>query len=373
MKADKESKIHIGITGSDGLLGSHIRAFFYSQPDFEVLSSNRQTMADEKELLSFVGKCDIIVHCAGMNRGDDEEIFKTNINLTNRLIEACKKNNSRPHIFFPSSTHVFRDTAYGRSKRVCAELLSAWSADSGGLFMNMILPNVFGEGGRPFYNSVVSTFCHQLIKGEEATIIKNEEIEIMHTLDIARFIATSIFNDAAGEMTLKGYLISIRDLLEKLKTILFSYEKSIIPDLHEKIDLQLFNTLRSYRYPHLYPGNFSLIEDTRGSLVEFIKSQNSGQCFLSHTKPHIIRGNHYHLEKFERFAVIKGNAIIRIRKLFTPEVVVFEVSGDKMQYLDIPVMHTHQIENIGSEDLVTLFWAGQLFDSANPDTFTEPV
>lgn len=368
-----KGKVRIGITGSDGLLGYHARLFFHGQPGFDVVCADRGVMDDKEAFLAFVDGCDVIVHCAGMNRGDDKDILRTNVALTDQLIAACEKKKTIPHIFFPSSLHIARETSYGISKRICAERLGTWAVRNKGLFTNMILPNVFGEGGRPFYNSVVSTFCHQLAQGQEPNIIQDREVELLHAMDVARFIFEAIPLRTAKEVRLQGVSMQVSNLLKVLRSFHDLYNQNIIPNIGKRIDLQLFNTLRSYRESKCFLGDFSMKEDFRGSLAEIVKSHNGGQCFLSHTNPGVIRGNHYHMEKFERFAVVSGKGVIRLRKLFSAEVTTLEVSGDNMQYVDIPTLYTHQIENVGPGDLITLFWSNTLFDPNNTDTFAESL
>jgi UDP-2-acetamido-2,6-beta-L-arabino-hexul-4-ose reductase len=146
-----------------------------------------------------------------------------------------------------------------------------------------------------------------------------------------------------------------------------------VPELGDDFQLSLFNTYRSYLYPNRFPVALTLHSDTRGSLFEAVKTMHGGQAFLSHTHPGITRGNHYHKEKFERFLVIKGEAVIRIRKMFAKEIFEFKVSGEKPQYVDIPTLHTHNISNTGDKELTTLFWSHQIFDPSASDTVQENV
>jgi len=165
----------------------------------------------------------------------------------------------------------------------------------------------------------------------------------------------------------------VSELLDRLSAFDQNYRGQLIPDVREPIDLYLFNTYRSYLFPHHYPVDLQLHEDMRGGLFEAIKSYNGGQCFLSTTKPGITRGNHYHTAKIERFLVVGGNGLIRIRKLFSEDISEFEVAGDRPQYIDIPTLHTHNITNVGESDMTTLFWSHEIFDPESPDTFPEPV
>jgi len=363
----------IGITGIKGLIGWHLRAFLCGLPGIEIVEGDRSTFAENSRLLDFVSASDTIVHLAGMNRGKDEEVESTNIELTTALIDACEQQNRTPHIIFSSSTHIYRDTAYGRSKLVCARKFQEWASRNSALFTNLILPRVFGECGKPFYNSVVSTYCYQLANAQEPGIDKDGPLELIHAQEVAQKILESIQTKHERERVVPGTPITIRELLAKVRTLADCYNIHMIPDLRESLDLSLFNTYRSYLYPKFYPRPLELHKDNRGELFEACKSLNGGQTFLSNTRPGITRGNHFHLNKVERFLVVRGEANIRIRKIFDDEILEFRVSGSKPQYIDIPTLHTHNITNTGDVDLLTLFWAHEIFDPKSTDTKAAPV
>ena len=366
-------ELTIGITGSQGLLGWQAAAFLKSLPDVQVKLTDRETFSDPKKLEGFVLGCDAIWHFAGMNRGDDSEVAYTNLSLTRQLILALQRVQSRAHVLFSSSTHVKRDTAYGASKRECAALLFDWAAQAEALFSNLVLPNVFGEGGKPFYNSVVSTFCHQIANGETPVVHQDAKLEQVHAQVVARAFWDAVQKQHSGELWLPGHQISVLGLLERIKGFHNLYQSHIFPDVRDDFDRDLFNTYRSYLYPHHFPVSLKVHTDARGSLFEAVKTQNGGQTFLSTTKPGITRGNHYHTRKIERFLVISGEAEIRIRKVFSEQLEVFAVSGLQPSYVDIPTLHTHSIINTGTDELVTLFWTHELFNPDSPDTIMEQV
>lgn len=363
----------IGITGAAGLLGWHLRAFLQGQPDVQIALAGRETFTSSERLQEFVRGLDAVVHLAGMNRGEDQEIYETNLVLTKALISACEATHARPHIVFSSSTHIARDTSYGRSKRECAELLRAWESRSEGRFTNFILPNVFGEGGRPFYNSAVSTFCYQLANKEEPKIIQDAEIELVHTQQVAAAMWKAIHTLQPAEIRLYGVKIQVSEVLAKLRALSELYAQQVTPDLRGPFDLDLFNTYRSYLYPQAYPIAVTVRTDTRGRLFETMRSLNGGQSFVSSTKPGVTRGDHYHLHKYERFFVLSGDAVIRIRRVFSDKVDEFVVSGDRPAYIDIPTLHAHNITNTKNSELLTFFWSHQLFDPNNADTIPEVV
>ena len=363
----------VGITGIDGLIGWHLRCFLHGQKGIAVHGADKPEFASKELLSKFAGSCDVIVHLAGMNRGDDAEVAATNIAITEQLLKACDNAGTRPNIIFSSSTHIYRNTPYGESKKECAGLIKAWAAKNKTVFTNLVLPNVFGESGKPFYNSAVSTFCFQLANGQEPQIINDAEVELLHAQRVAREIFAVINMPIDGELVLPGHKILVSHLLAKLRIMAESYAGHIIPDLREKNDIELFNPYRSYLFPAKTPVRVELRKDARGYLFEACKSNNAGQTFISSTKPGITRGNHYHTLKFERFLVIKGKACVRVRKLYSKETHEFFVDGDNPAYIDMPSMHTHNITNTGDSELLTMFWSNEIFDPANPDTYQETV
>ena len=365
--------IKVGITGIEGLIGWQLRSFLHGQKGIEVRGADKPEFASPELLLKFVDGCDVIVHLAGLNRGPDEEVARANVEITGALLGACRAAGARPHIIFSSSTHIYRDTPYGRSKKACSELLRAWASSSKTPFTNLILPNVFGESGKPFYNSAVSTFCFQLANGQKPEIIQDAEIEILHAQRVAREILAVIGKPVDGDLSLPGHKILVSALLSKLERMAGSYSGHTVPDLRAGHDLDLFNTYRSYLFPAKVPVAVDLKVDPRGRLFEAARSENGGQTFISSTFPGVTRGNHYHTLKFERFLVIKGKACIRVRKLFSKEAHEFFVDGEKPAYVDMPALHTHNITNTGDGELLTMFWSSEIFDPANPDTYQETV
>jgi len=365
--------LRVGITGIDGLIGWHLYTFLHTDDGVTVVGCDRDAFASSKQMDTFVSGVDAIVHLAGMNRGDEREIEETNPRLTQSVIDACLRTESRPHILFASSTHIDGDTAYGRSKRQCTELFRAWANTNDALFTEMVLLHVFGEGGRPFYNSVVSTFCHQLAHGEQPEIIHDGQLELLHAQQLAQHIDAFIRQRKSGTLRLRGRVMSVSGLLRKLEGMAAQYRGHLIPDLDDRLDMDLFNTYRSYLFPGIYPVTLQLRQDERGTLFESVKSLNGGQCFISTTKQGVTRGNHYHRRKFERFLVIQGEALIRVRKLFSDHVETFRVCGSVPQYVDIPTLHAHNITNTGRGALLTLFWSNEIFDPASPETYAEQV
>jgi UDP-2-acetamido-2,6-beta-L-arabino-hexul-4-ose reductase len=364
----------IGITGADGLVATHLRAHLHKREDIaEVRLARRDTFRSPSALDGFVAGLDGIVHCAGMNRGEDTEVEQTNGWLAEMLVAAFERTGARPRVVYTNSTHYERDSAYGRGKRAAAASLDCWGGRSGANVCNLILPHVFGEFGRPFYNSVVSTFCYQLANDEVPQIQVDGQLELVHAQDVARCCISALSEGWKGTQRLAGEPLKVSELLARLHALLKRYREDVFPDLRNPLDLRLFNTLRSYLYPKHYPRVLKLHSDVRGNLFEAVKADQGGQIFLSNTHPGVTRGNHFHLRKVERFLVVSGEAEICLRRLFDDKVVTFRVSGELPSYVDMPTFHTHSITNVGSVELQTLFWTNEIFDPQDPDTFAEIV
>lgn len=365
----------IVVTGSNGLLGRRLHLFLraHKGADADLAMLDRRAFNDDHEMARALDGADVVVHCAGINRDEDEVVERGNRQLAERLVEKLGRHRARPHLVYANSIQRESDTPYGRGKRAAHGVFAEWADTHDARYTELVLPHLFGEGGRPYYNSAVLTFCHQLANGEEPTINGAGQVELLHAQDVAAEILAAIEKAHTGELRLHGRAMSVATAAGKLIDMHRSYVAGIVPDLRDAVDLQLFNTLRSFLYPAFYPRKLKVHSDERGALFEGIKNRNGGQAFLSTTKPGVTRGNHYHFNKVERFLVLKGQAVIRIRRLLDDKVEEFHVNGEEPAYVDMPTLHTHSITNTGQEELLTMFWSHELFDPDNPDTYFEPV
>jgi len=364
----------IAISGGSGFLGWHLRCLLKPSITIQVRDLAEADFDSVEALAGALGSPGTVFHLAGMNRGPEAEVYDTNLWLAQRLIDAMDLQGIAPTILFANSTHSLRDSAFGRSKRDASRLLANWARARGARYVDVILPHLFGEGGRPFYNSAFATFCHQLAKGEEPQILQDGQVELLHAQRAVGCFLSLAWDDAAqGVVRLEGTPMLVSEALCQLWAIHETYQAGIIPDLSDPFALECFNTYRSYLYPDRYPMSLQLRTDARGGLFEAVKTRHGGQAFLSTTHPGVTRGRHYHHHKIERFLVVEGEAEIRIRRLFDTEVRVFQVSGASPCFVDMPTFHTHEITSVGTRDLLTLFWSHEIFNPEAPDTYPEPV
>jgi UDP-2-acetamido-2,6-beta-L-arabino-hexul-4-ose reductase len=366
------------ITGSNGFIGWHLcRTLELDVNKFELIEFKRDWFNENLNLDSFVSKCDIIIHLAGLNRYCEESvIYNTNIGLAERLIESFTRTGFMGQVIFSSSIQEERKNTFGNSKKVARELFANWAGQSNGTFHGLIVPNVFGSFGKPFYNSVISTFCHELVNFESPKIETDAKLNLIYINDLVKKIINLFHTKTNVNITIDytdTYKVSeILAILIKFKKKYF--ENGQIPSFNNQFEINLFNTFRSYfnlnaHYPIKYKNNI----DERGNFVEIIRLEIGGQVSFSTTKKEVIRGNHFHTRKIERFSVIKGKALIQLRKIGTAEVINYYLSGEEPAYVDMPIWYTHNIKNIGEEELYTIFWINEFYDANDPDTYFEKV
>jgi UDP-2-acetamido-2,6-beta-L-arabino-hexul-4-ose reductase len=371
--------IKIGITGQAGFIGTHLYNFFGLKKEEVIrIPFIDDYFNDLGSLKHFVDQCDVIIHLAALNRHNDPQtIFETNIQLVNKLIEAMDKTDSRPHVLFASSIQEERDNMFGKSKREGRELLACWAEKNKTIFTGLIIPNVYGPFGHPYYNSVVATFCHQVTHYEQPKIEFDAQLKLIYIGELVDVIWNAIQNRISENEfniphTTEKKVTEILEIINRFKTEYL--DKGVFPEIKNSFELNLYNTFRCYMdIASHYPVKLLKNSDERGTFVETIKSQLGGQVSFSTTQPGITRGNHFHTRKIERFAVIKGKARIQLRRIGTNEIITFDLDGSEPSFVDMPIWYTHNITNTGNDELYTLFWTNEFFNPEDPDTYFEPV
>ncbi|MEO7975782.1 NAD-dependent epimerase/dehydratase family protein [Flavobacterium sp.] len=371
--------IKIGITGQTGFVGTYLyNTLGLFLDEFQRIDFKKEYFENEDNLNEFVAQCDVIVHLAAMNRHDEPQvIYDTNLSLVKKLVRSLNATNSKAHVLFSSSTQEERDNLYGKSKKEGRGLMVEWANSSDGEFTGMIIPNVFGPFGHPNYNSVIATFCHKLSHNETPTIDVDGDLKLIYVGELVDYIISEIRTRKGNpeilvQHTSESKVSQILTLLEKYK--LEYQDKGIIPSIDNTFELNLFNTFRCYMdIKNHFPVKFIEHTDQRGSFVEIIRLGVGGQVSFSTTVPGITRGNHFHTRKIERFAVIKGKALIQLRRIGTNEVLDFYLDGNEPAYVDMPIWYTHNIKNVGDEVLYTNFWINEFYDPRDPDTYFENV
>ena len=371
--------LKIGITGQEGFVGTHLlNTLKLLSNDFRCVEYDISFFRDDFSLDNFVSKCDVIVHLAAMNRHNDAEvIYKTNIELVQKLITSLERTKSKPHVLFSSSSQEEKDNSYGKSKKEGRILLEKWANDNGGVFTGLVIPNVFGPFGHPYYNSVVATFSHQISYGETPKIDVDGELKLIYVGELVTEIIKKVKEKKNESLCHLSHtsIAKVSEILNLLKKYKSEYQDNgEIPKINNTFELNLFNTFRCYmNIATHFPIKFTKHTDSRGSFVEIIRLGNGGQVSFSTTAIGVTRGNHFHTRKIERFAVIKGKALIQLRRIGTDEVLDFYMDGDEPSYVDMPIWYTHNIKNIGNEVLYTNFWINEPYNEEDEDTYFEEV
>ena len=368
--------IKVLVTGGLGFLGRNLVAHLAERKDCVVRSFERGDSAASLEKLLL--DSDIIFHLAGVNRPRAESEFEIgNVQLTEQICEILQKNHRIPKVIFSSSIQARLDNPYGISKAKAEAALQRYSAATGACIRIYRLRNLFGKWCRPNYNSVTATFCYNIANELPITISDPaREIELSYVDDVvAAFLKEIDISDAdeQGAETISVYRIQLGDLAGRIQAFQEMNHTLNLPDFSEWFNRALYATYLSYVPPEARRHNLEIRSDARGSLAEFIKQKSMGQVFVSRTKPGITRGNHYHHTKSEKFLVMEGDGLIRMRAVEGGLVEEYPVTGSQYQVIDIPPGFTHSITNVGMGEMVTLFWSSEVFDPNRPDTYYLPV
>ncbi len=364
----------IVVTGSNGFIGKNLLVHLKRLEGLQLETITREDKpADYKVKLKGV---DIVYHLAGVNRPQNEEEFtKGNPELTFHLIKAIQENGDKPRFVLSSSTQAEKDNEYGKSKRAAEEAIE--QAVQEGVLEGVIyrLPGVFGKWSRPNYNTVVATFCYNVAHGLPVEVRDpSYELPLVYIDDVmAAFIKHLDETIEPGKLKKENIKTLFKVTLGELASIIKSFPESRkslkTPKVGDTFEKYLYSTYLSFLPENKFSYPMELKTDNRGDLFEWIKSEEFGQIFVSTTKPGITRGNHYHHTKTEKFLVIRGEGVIRFRKINSDKVIEYPVSGEKPTVVDIPIGYAHNITNTGDKEMITLFWANEIFDQQRTDTY----
>lgn len=362
------------VTGAAGFIGKNLCVALEQDQDIEILRFTKESTAGE--LAAYVNKAEFVFHLAGINRPQNEEEFdKGNRGLTEELLDVIVQSGRRLPVAMTSSIQAELDNAYGKSKKAAEQALFKWSQATGNAAYVYRLPNVFGKWSKPNYNSVVATFCHNVAKGlpiqvnnpaTELTLVYIDDLVI--ELIAAMNGSANIGGDGYGYVK-RSFNTNLQSLADTIYSFANARSALVVPDFAGDLERFLFATFTSFYSPDGFGYELEMRHDDRGWLAEFIKSDHFGQIFVSRTKPGIARGNHWHNTKIEKFLVVDGEAEISFRRISSAEVIKYQVSGQQLKVIDIPAGYTHSIKNTGRSDLITLFWADEIFNPEKTDTF----
>lgn len=370
----------VGITGAHGFIGTHLSLRLGLRPDrYAMFRIGREDFQDLDRLRSLVGGCDTLVHLAGVNRSADADApFRENVAIAEKLIAALESLDDPPHVIFASSTHEDASSPYGQGKRAARERLEEWAERRNGVLTTLVVPNVYGPFCRPYYNSVVATFCYQLTRGEVARVVDDRPLHLIYVDELVAEIIRHVEQVAPREggrvsrtyvaHTASATVSEVLAILEEFRDTYLNQHR--IPRLEPAIRLNLFNTFRSYiDLERHFPVRHEVFDDVRGAFAELARFASGGQASYSRTAPGSARGDHVHTRKVERFSVVYGRARIELRRMDRPEMIQFELDGERPAFVDIPVWYAHRLVNTGKDELITFFWVNEPYDAADPDTY----
>ena len=376
--------MNILVTGAKGFIGKNLTAQLHNiiegKAQVPTLSSRMRLfeydLDTEPALLDdYCKRADFVFHLAGVNRPQEQaEFMEGNFGFTSVLLDTLRKCGNACPVLLASSIQAEADHPYGRSKKAGEELLFSYGAETGARILVYRFPNVFGKWCRPNYNSVVATFCHNIARGLLVTVNDRNAVLTFAYIDD---LVDEMLRALSGEETRAGRYCTVpvthQVTLGRLADLLHGFaacrEDRDVPDLSDAFVKKLYATYQSYLPGDRFGYPLKMNRDARGSFTELFRTADRGQYSINITRPGIVKGNHWHHTKHEKFIVVSGRGIIRLRRMDDDEVISYVVSGEQIEAVDIPPGYTHTIENVGETDLVTFMWCSECFDPEHPDTY----
>jgi UDP-2-acetamido-2,6-beta-L-arabino-hexul-4-ose reductase len=366
------------ITGAKGFIGKNLIAELRNQGYTELYEYDLDTAPGLLDV--FCKEADFVFHLAGVNRPNDQsEYMEGNFGFTSVLLDTLKKHGNSCPVMISSTTQAVLDNPYGISKKAGEELLFEYWQQTGADVLVYRFPNVFGKWCRPNYNSAVATFCHNIANDLPIQVNdRSTQLHLVYIDDVVSELINALNSKPNKAEDRFCYLPAVyTKTLGEIVDLLYSFKACRIglgiPDMADEFTKKLYATYLSYLPTDQFRYPLKMNVDDRGSFTEIIKTPDRGQFSVNISRPGITKGNHWHHTKNEKFVVVGGKGVIRFRKIGTDEIIECFVSGDKIEVVDIPTGYTHNIQNLGSTDLITFMWASEPFDPDKPDTYFEEV
>jgi UDP-2-acetamido-2,6-beta-L-arabino-hexul-4-ose reductase len=359
------------ITGSNGFIAKNLIEHLRRDKGIQFYLFSKNDSIDI--LKAYVKEVDFIYHLAGVNRPENiNEFYEGNSGLTKNIVDILIQENKNTPILLSSSTQSDLDNDYGKSKLEAQNLLIDYSKQINAKVFIYKLPNIFGKWSKPNYNSVISTWCHNMANDLDIQVNdKNVELNLVYIDDVVNEFIKCLHGDTkSGYIEIDTiYYKTLGEISELLYQFKDNRKTLIIPNVASGFERALYSTYLSYLSTDDFSYNLKGYKDDRGVFYEILKTLDSGQFSLSTTAPGIMRGNHYHHTKNEKFLVVKGEATIEFRHIVTNELASYNLSDKKMEVVEMIPGYTHNIKNTGNEEMVLFLWANESFDQDNPDTY----
>lgn len=364
------------ITGANGFIGKNLRASL-AQSDHRLWLIDVEST--EGELREAAQAADFVFHLAGVNRPKDDAEFDTGNAGFTETLAALLENGKKPPVLMSGSTQAALQNPYGRSKLKAEEALRAYAQRTGAPVYLYRLTNAFGKWSRPNYNSAVATFCHNIARDLPVQVSDPAHVLRLVYIDdvVEEFLRAMEGRPTPGDSgfcaALPEHEITLGGLVRLLEAFRSSRETLLVPDQSDAFTRKLYATYQSFLPEDGFAYRPLCHADARGSFTELLRMGGHGQVSVNVTRPGVCKGEHWHHSKHEKFIVVAGQGVIRLRSPYSDTVLRYEVSAEPPTVVDIPPGYTHNIENLGENDLVTLMWASEAFDPQRPDTYRLPV
>jgi len=360
------------VTGAKGFIGKNLITELKNQKYTDIYEYDVESTLEELD--NYTQECDFVFHLAGVNRPKDQkEFLEGNFGFTSKLLANLRKYNNKAPIMLASSIQAVLDNPYGVSKKAGEDLLFRYGKETDSKVLVYRFPNVFGKWCRPNYNSAVATFSYNIANNLPITV--NDRNVVMNLIYIDDLV-NELINALKGNENKKDefcyvepvYTVKLGEIVDLLYSFKESRSSRTIPNTEDSFTKKLYANYLSYLPTDQFSYELKMNIDHRGSFTEFLKTPERGQVSINISKPSIVKGNHWHHTKNEKFLVVSGQGVIRFRRIDNTEVLEYYVSGDKLEVVDIPPGYTHNIENLGNTDMVTVMWANEQYDPERPDT-----
>lgn len=363
------------VTGANGFIGKNLCFQLEEQGFTDIVRLQRSNST--KELDEALESVDFIYHLAGINRPQNEDEFKLgNVDLTSYIISKLQELNRTIPILLTSSIQAEQPNAYGVSKALAEKLVNGYAKQSGAKVYIYRLPNVFGKWCRPNYNSVVATFCHNVINDLPLTINDPDaKVNLVYIDTVCEhFIHHLTNNELIGKQSIKPiYPTTVGEIAKALEAFKESKHSLITENVGSGFLRALYSTYISYYLPDQFSYTVPAYTDSRGSFCELLKTKDAGQISFFTAHQGITRGGHYHHTKNEKFLVIKGEAKFRFEHIVTGECYSLDVTSEEYRVVETIPGWNHDVTNTGKTELIVMLWANEIFDREKPDTFAKPL
>ena len=378
------------VTGAQGFIGrnlvsqlhniQHGKARHYGIQGDEFIVFEYDIDSDPSELDIYCKQADFVFNLAGVNRPKEpSEFMHGNFGFASTLLDTLKKYGNTCPVMISSSTQAALDNPYGESKRAGEQLVFDYGRETGAKVLVYRFPNVFGKWCRPNYNSAVATFCNNI--AHDLPIQVNDPSVVMNLVYVDDVVDELISALDGREHRQDDYCevpvvhtLTLGCIVDLIKSFRGMPENLDVPDLGDAFTKKLYSTYLSYLPADRFRYPLRMNVDARGSFTEIIRTADRGQFSVNISKPGITKGQHWHHTKNEKFVVVSGHGLIQLRRIGSEEVINFEVSGEKIEVVEMIPGYTHNIVNLSeTDDLVTFMWCNECFDPNRPDTYFEKV